>query len=63
MVAHRQQLGGISVVETMTGYERSTIRRKYRANQFPKPRYIGTRRMWLLSEVEEWIATAGEVRS
>lgn len=58
----KQQIGGIAVVETMVGLERTSIRRKYLTGKFPKPRYYGTRRMWLLSEVEEWIATAGEVK-
>jgi predicted DNA-binding transcriptional regulator AlpA len=63
MVVPKQQLIGISLVETITDKERSTIRRWYRSDRFPKPRYYGSRRMWLLSEVEEWIRTAGEVRS
>ena len=56
----KQQLVGIAGVETITGWERSTIRRKYRADPplFPKPRYIGTRRMWLMSELETWLAEA-----
>jgi predicted DNA-binding transcriptional regulator AlpA len=61
MVVPKQQLIGISGVETMTGQERSTIRRKYRADKFPKPRYYGTRRMWLVSEIEQWIAS-GEAK-
>lgn len=62
MVAPKQQLIGISAVETMTGNERSTIRRKYRADKFPKPRYYGTRRMWLVDEVQQWIDSAGVVK-
>ncbi len=57
MVAAKQQLIGISAVETITGQERSTVRRKYLAGKFPKPRYYGTRRMWLVSEIEQWIAS------
>jgi predicted DNA-binding transcriptional regulator AlpA len=61
MVAPKKQLVGISGVETITDWERSTIRRKYLAGKFPKPRYYGTRRMWLVAEIEEWIAS-GEVK-
>jgi predicted DNA-binding transcriptional regulator AlpA len=59
MVVPKQQLIGIAGVETITGKERSTIRRWYRSERFPKPRYYGTRRMWLLAEVEAWIENAG----
>lgn len=45
----------ISTVETMTGLERSTIHRKVKADQFPRPFYVSRRRAWLRSQVEEWL--------
>ena len=60
----KQQLAGIATVEAITDRERSTIRRWYLADppRFPRPRYIGTRRMWLVSEIETWLQSVGEVK-
>jgi predicted DNA-binding transcriptional regulator AlpA len=58
MVDLKQRLLGIAAVETLVGRERSTLRRWYVAGTFPRPRYIGTRRMWIAEEVEHWIAEA-----
>jgi len=57
MSAAGQERIGISEVEKITGLERSTLWRRYTAEPptFPRPHYIADRRMWLLSEVEEWI--------
>lgn len=47
----------ISKVEAATGMNRVTVFRKYKAEPptFPRPRYIGNKRVWRLSEVEAWI--------
>jgi predicted DNA-binding transcriptional regulator AlpA len=42
--------------EEVTGLERSTIWRYYRAGTFPAPFYIGERRHWWLDELEAWRA-------
>lgn len=51
-------LVGISDVEALTGYERTTIWRKSRAEPptFPRPNYVGNRRMWRLADVREWLS-------
>lgn len=45
---------GIRDLEVRTGRERSTIRRWIAAGKFPAPHFLGTRRCWLLSEIEQW---------
>ncbi len=52
---HSEQLVTISEAERMTTLERTTIWRKYKAGEFPQPRYIGERRVWPKSEIEEWL--------
>lgn len=44
----------IAAVEQRTGFDRSTIFRKYKAGKFPAPHFIGERRAWFESEIEEW---------
>jgi predicted DNA-binding transcriptional regulator AlpA len=49
---------GIREVERLSGLDRSSIWRKYTAEppQFPRPHYIGNRRMWFAAELEKWAA-------
>ena len=47
---------GIAGAEKITGLERSTIYRKYRAGQFPEPEYIGERRTWRIDVLQTWVA-------
>lgn len=45
---------GIRELETRLGVNRATVYRWYRAGVFPKPHYIGDRRVWWLHEVMAW---------
>jgi predicted DNA-binding transcriptional regulator AlpA len=45
---------GIAELEARTGWHRTTIWRKYRAGLMPKPHFLGERRFWWLSDIEEW---------
>lgn len=45
---------GIAELASRLGVDRSTIWRWYQAGRFPRPHYLGERRVWLLSDVEAW---------
>ena len=47
---------GITEVEALTNKDRTTIRRYLRAGTFPEPEWIGSRRCWIQSDIEKWIA-------
>ncbi len=49
---------GIAEAEEIAGVDRSTLWRWYSQEPptFPKPHYIGARRMWFLGELEQWAA-------
>jgi predicted DNA-binding transcriptional regulator AlpA len=47
-----------AALEIRYSCHRSAFPRWQRLNGFPKPRYLGHRRLWLLSELEAWEAVA-----
>jgi predicted DNA-binding transcriptional regulator AlpA len=45
---------GIAELEQRIGKSRVTVWRWMRAGTFPAAHYIGTRRAWLIAEIEAW---------
>jgi len=45
---------GIREVEERTHAERTSIRRWYTRGDFPKPHFLGSRRVWWESDVARW---------
>lgn len=51
------KLTGIAGTTTITGLSTSTIKRMIQRGQFPAPRFNnGGRRMWLIADIDKWIA-------
>lgn len=51
-----QKVAFITDVESLTGYHRSTLRRKWKKGIFPKPVLIdGSRLAWSPESIDEWI--------
>jgi predicted DNA-binding transcriptional regulator AlpA len=46
----------IAALERYIGLSRSTVSRMCNAGTFPKPAYMGSRRSWLLRDVQAWEA-------
>lgn len=43
-------------VENITGFHRSTLRRKWESGTFPRPTLLdGTRLAWQMEAIEQWI--------
>lgn len=46
----------INDVEQLTGFHRSTLRRKWKKDQFPKPILLdSTRLIWHIDTINQWI--------
>lgn len=45
---------GIADLEARGLGERTTIWRKYKRGEFPAPKYLGTRRVWDIDDIEAW---------
>ncbi len=56
MVAPDVRRIGIAELEQRLGRDRTTIARWIKTGAFPAPAWIGTRRCWILADVERWIA-------
>lgn len=47
---------GIADVVRITGLSQATIRRRVRSGTMPAGTFLGERRKWTLTEIEQWIA-------
>ena len=53
----------ITAAEALTGLERTTIHRRAKGGTFPVPIYVGRRRAWRRSQLEEWIRSQAQNRT
>lgn len=58
-----ERLIRIGEVKSLTGLSTATLYRKISAREFPRPVQLGAAaRAWLLSEVQDWIASRVALR-
>lgn len=50
--------GSVKDVMALTTFSRATLYKFQKTHGFPKPRKISTRSVWIMREVEEWMASA-----
>jgi predicted DNA-binding transcriptional regulator AlpA len=53
----------IDEAEEISHLERTSIWRRCKAGTFPAPRYLGARRFWWRSELEQWLRSEMEKAS